>query len=142
MEYPVTEQQAAQYSPLALAFLGDAVFGRYVRERLLTDANMPAGKLHGLSVRYVCAEFQAAAIEWLSGELTQTEADLYRRGRNTGGNHVPKHSTVAEYRAATGLETLFGYLALSGQETRARTLFELIWSEKEAFLSAKNKTHA
>ena len=124
----MTEKEVNQYSPLALAFMGDAVYEQLVRERILRTANMPAQKLHELTIEKVCAEFQSAAVRRLIDEerLTEQEQDVFKRGRNAGGITAPKHSTVAEYRAATGLECLFGFLHLCGRQERIAELFELI----------------
>ncbi len=124
----MTEKEVNQYSPLALAFMGDAVYEQLVRERILRTANMPAQKLHELTIEKVCAEFQSAAVRRLIDEerLTEQEQDVFKRGRNAGGITAPKHSTVAEYRAATGLECLFGFLFLCGKQERISELFELI----------------
>lgn len=127
----MTEKELNQYSPLTLAFMGDAVYETLVREKIVTGANMPVRRLHDLTIARVCAEFQAAAVKRLTdgGYLTEEEQDIFRRGRNAGGVTAPKHSTVGEYRAATGLECLFGYLHLAGRSSRIREIFELIWQE-------------
>ena len=122
----MTEKEAKQYSPLTLAFLGDAVYERLVRKKLLLSANMPVGKLHEHTVQKVCAEYQAKAIDKISDILTETEAYIVKRGRNASGMTVPKHASVAEYRKATGLECLFGFLELIGDKQRIGELFELI----------------
>ena len=120
---------AMQYSPLALAFIGDGVYEIRVREKLILEANMPADKLHKLTVERVCAEYQAKAVrKWLDEQLTENELSVYKRGRNAKGINAPKHSTVGEYRMATGLECLFGFLYLTGREERIGELFEAAWS--------------
>ncbi len=116
-------------SPLNLAFVGDAVFEVFVRERLVCSANRPVNELHHLSVKQVCSGAQAAFTEKLLPILTEEEASILRRGRNAHTNHVPKSSGVANYHTATGFECLFGYLYLNGQIERLRELFELICSE-------------
>ena len=75
---------AMQYSPLALAFIGDGVYEIRVREKLILEANMPADKLHKLTVERVCAEYQAKAVrKWLyEGLLNEQEMDIFKRGRN------------------------------------------------------------
>ncbi|MCD8106644.1 MAG: ribonuclease III [Oscillospiraceae bacterium] len=122
------KREAGLYSPLALAFMGDSVYEQLVREKLILSANMPAGKLHSLTVKYVCCEFQAAACEKILPLLTEEESDIFRRGRNAGGITPPKHSSVREYRTATALECLFGYLYLTGQQERIDELFDIIWT--------------
>lgn len=125
------KKTAGQYSPLTLAFLGDSVYEQLVREHLVTRANMPVRKLHSQTVEYVCCEFQSKACERLLPVMNAEEADIFRRGRNAGGITPPKHSTVAEYRTATGLECLFGYLCLTGQLSRIEELFKIIWDTVE-----------
>lgn len=116
-----------QMSPLTLAFLGDAVFELMVRERLVQKGSAPVNKLHKQAVGMVCATAQFKAMEVLAPLLTEEETAIYKRGRNTH-NNVPKNADPAEYRAATGLETLFGFLHIKGDTNRARDLFEAIWN--------------
>lgn len=115
------------YSPLVLAYMGDAVLEIMVRERLVKRANMPVNKLHRMTVDRVCAKAQSAAVELLMDCLTEEEAAVYKRGRNANGNHVPKNADPQEYRRATGMEALFGYLYLMGDIPRIEELFALIW---------------
>lgn len=117
-------------SPLTLAFVGDAVFGLLVRERL-ADLDLAAGRLHPASVRLVRAEAQAAAAALLLPLLSEEEEGVYKRGRNAHTGSVPKNATVGEYHAATGLEALFGFLYLAGRTERARTLFNRIWDASD-----------
>lgn len=107
-------------SPLNLAFVGDGVYELLVRERLVCLANRPNKELHQLAVKQVRAEAQAAALDKVYPLLTEQEASVYRRGRNA---HTARSG--GDYHKATGLETLFGYLYLSGQLDRLRQLFEL-----------------
>ena len=120
--------EAEQLSPLTLAFVGDAVYELFVREMLACKANRPAGALHRLAVKRVKASAQSAAAHGLAGYLTEREAAVLRRGRNTHTTHIPKGSNVADYHYATGLEALFGYLYLKGELERLRELFRLIVS--------------
>lgn len=109
-----------------LAFVGDAVYGLLVRDKL-SEINRPSGELHRLSVRFVNANSQAEAFKIIEPILTEKELSQYKHGRNLHTNNVPKQSSVAQYHSATGLESLFGYLHLSGQSDRMNELFELIW---------------
>lgn len=120
-----------QYNPLTLAFLGDAVYEQMVRERLISEAERPVNQLHKLAVERVCAGFQAKAIEKLIPILTEEEEGVYKRGRNSSNHTVPKSSNPADYRKATGFESLFGYLHLQGKNERLRELFERIWTDSE-----------
>lgn len=120
-------------SPSVLAFVGDAVYGLCVRSHL-ASVNRPSGELHRLSVKYVCAPAQAKAFQIIEPCLSGTELAVYKRGRNFHTSSTPKNATNGEYHAATGLETLFGYLHLSGETARLEELFEMIWehnAEKE-----------
>ncbi|MBP5578182.1 MAG: ribonuclease III [Ruminococcus sp.] len=122
----LTEREANSYSPLTLAFLGDSVYDTLVREYLLRQANMPVAKLHSAKIQLVCAEFQSKAYDLVAETLSEHELAVLKRGRNATGNTVPKHADAAEYRRATALECLFGYLYLTGCVERIRELFELI----------------
>ena len=113
-------------SALSLAFVGDAVFEVFVRERLVCRAQRPVAELHRASVEQVCAGAQARYSERLLPLLTGEEQDILRRGRNAHSNHVPKNSDPADYHAATAFEALFGYLYLSGRLARLRELFEIV----------------
>lgn len=119
-------QNVNELSAGTLAFVGDAVYGLLVRQRL-AEINRPSGELHRLSVTFVNANSQAEAFKIIEPILTEKELSHYKHGRNLHTNNVPKQSTVAQYHSATGLEALFGYLHLSGQFERINELFELIW---------------
>lgn len=123
---PLTQAQARQYSPLALAFLGDSVYEILVREYLVREANRPAAKLHEQKIQLVCAAFQAQAIDRLIPLLTEEETAVYKRGRNAN-NTVPRHTSAQDYHKATGLEALFGYLHLLGEQARLEELFAVIF---------------
>ena len=114
-------------SPAALAFVGDAFYGLLVRE-MLAEVNRPSGDLHFASVKLVKAGAQAEAFRIIEAELTEKELSIYKRGRNAHVNSIPKNATVGDYHSATGVETLFGYLHLSGNDERARELFKIIIS--------------
>ena len=122
---PLSEPQARMYSPLTLAFLGDAVYSLLVRNMLSLSANKPAGKLHKESIQYVNAAFQAQMIRDLLPVLTEDETSVFKRGRNAHSSHSPKNQSDADYRYATGLEALYGYLYLCGNTERIKEIFEL-----------------
>ncbi len=128
-EIPLPPKEAAQYSPLALAFLGDCIYERLVRERILLEANRPARAMHDAAVSRVRAAYQAKAVEHILPLLTEEESDIYRRGRNASGISVPRHATPADYRKATALECLFAYWHLCGAAERIRKIFSIIWDE-------------
>ena len=113
-------------SPLTLAFIGDTVFDLLVREKIINEANRPVGKLHTLCAKRVCAGAQARAAEHILPLLAEDELAVYKRGRNADSGHKPKNAAVAEYHAATGLETLFGWLYLKGENGRLHEIFDMI----------------
>ena len=110
------------YSPLALAFIGDSVFATVVKAVLIEHGNCSGGKLHKRSSRYVCAGAQAKMYDLWETMLTEEESDLLRRGRNAKSENTAKHATDEEYRKATGVECLCGYLFLKGEEKRLTEL--------------------
>ncbi len=116
-------------SPSVLAFVGDAVYGLYVRT-YLAKVNRPSGELHKLSVKLVNATAQAEAFRLIENLLTEKELSVFKRGRNFRTSNTPKNSTGGEYHTATGLEALFGFLYLNKENERAKELFNIIW-EKE-----------
>jgi len=120
-------QPAEQIPAAQLAYLGDCVYELLVREYLVKrGCTKPSIE----SLSYVTAGAQSRALEKILPELTEGEEDAYRRGRNCVHNGVPKHSTVAEYRRATGFEALFGYLYAKGETARLRELFILAFTEE------------
>lgn len=104
--------------PLTLAYVGDAVYELFVRQRLLELGHVRVNDLHRTAVRYVRARAQASALAELHPTLTEAEQDVVRRGRNAKGHAAPRGSDAAEYAASTGFETLIGFLYLGGQTER------------------------
>ena len=122
------EKEVNQYSPLTLAFMGDAVYEQLVREKLVSSANRPVRDLHPLKTQKVCATYQSKAILSIAENLTEKELSIFKRGRNATGASVPKNANASDYRHATGLECLFGYLYLTEQNERILEIFELIYN--------------
>ena len=118
-------------SPLALAFVGDAVYDLFVREKLVCQANRSANKLHRSAVGSVSASAQAKACEIILPLLSEKEEAIFKRGRNAHTNHLPKNENPRDYHYATAMETLFGYLYLSGELERLRELFAVINEEND-----------
>ena len=114
------------YSPQALAFLGDAVYEILVRERIVHRANMPVNKLHLQAVEQVRASYQSKAYAVVEPVLTEEELAALKRGRNISSIKPPKNGTMQDYRRATGLECLFGYLYLKVEIQRINELFLMI----------------
>ena len=112
-----------QFSTLALAHLGDGVFEIMMRTGLAQAGVTSAAKLHKETVRRVNAPAQAKAVEHILPLLTSEEHAVFKRGRNAKVNGIPQKADVSEYHAATGLETLFGWLWLRGETARLMELF-------------------
>ncbi len=112
----------------ALAYLGDSVMELLVRRELVARQGIAtAGDLNRAALEYVRAGAQAAAMDRILPELTEEEARWYKRGRNSGHLNIPKNASPAEYRRATGMETLFAFLYLTGQTERMESLFALAY---------------
>lgn len=127
---PLSKAEAKQYSPLTLAFLGDAVYSLLVREMLIKTANRPTNALHKESIKLVNASCQAEMIKKLLPVLTEDEEAIFKRGRNAHSGHVPKNQSDADYRYATGLEALYGYLYLIGDFKRILYIFNISTGEE------------
>ena len=115
--------KVGELSTLALAHVGDGVYELMMRTVLAASGVTAAHDLHRETVRRVNAPAQAKAIEHVLPELNDDELAVYKRGRNAKVNSVPQHAEVSEYHAATGLETLFGWLWLQGKTQRLTELF-------------------
>ena len=123
----VPEIDIKEMSPLALAFVGDAVLELLVRSRLVGTTRLQPGRLHSVATQYVSAKAQFRELTALEPLLTEQEAAVLRRGKNASKATVAKHATAQEYRASTGLECLLGWLYLQGQIGRVTELFEVLW---------------
>ncbi len=117
-------------SELGLAHVGDAVFEMLVRQELCCRSAVPVRDLHRSTVARVTAPAQAAFVSKILPLLTEAETAVYKRGRNTHTHQAPKSATPGQYARATGLETLFGWLWLSGQTERIQALYA---AGKEAY---------
>lgn len=117
--------EAGEYSPLALAYIGDAVYELAIRTLVMNRGNMQVNKMHKKTANLVKADAQARFYLLLEEELTDAEKAAYRRGRNAKSFTMPKHATMKDYRMATGFETLMGYLYLSGKTERMVDLVAL-----------------
>ena len=128
----ISHPYADDISPLTLAFVGDAVFDLLVRGWLVRQANRPVGELNKMKVGFVNCKNQAEFAKILLPILTEKEASVYKRGRNAAPKCTPKNGTVADYHSATGLESLFGYLYLKGENERINELFNVILHSQES----------
>jgi ribonuclease-3 family protein len=114
-------------STSALAYLGDCVLELCVREHLVRKGLSSSARLNSEALEYVRATKQAEAMKNILPLLTEEEEGAFRRGRNMGHTNTPKSATVSEYRAATGMETLFGYLHILGRKDRIAELFAIAY---------------
>lgn len=117
----------SQYSPLSLAFLGDAVYGAVVKSVVVLAGNCPADKLNSKAVKYVKAVSQSKVADHLveNDLLTEEEMAVYKRGRNAKSPTTAKNAPVGDYRKATGLEAVIGWLYLRGDMDRVLELMEI-----------------
>lgn len=119
------KHKANSYSPLALAYIGDGVYEMFVRTYVINKGNMPVNKMHKTSRELVRASAQAKIYYLIEDVLTETEMAVLKRGRNAKSISIPKNGDVTEYRHATGLEALIGYLYIDGQIERIKELIDL-----------------
>lgn len=119
----------SQYGALALAYMGDCVYEIKIREHLMKQANMPVNMLHRKAKGYVSAAAQSAFMDKLLPLLTEEEESVFHRGRNAKPHTTPKNMTLTDYKKATGLESLMGFLYLSGKHDRINELMEIILEE-------------
>lgn len=117
------------YSTASLAYLGDCIIELCVRERLVKSGLSSSARLNKAALDYVRAARQAEAMKNILELLTEEETAVFHRGRNMGHSSKPKSATVAEYRAATGMEALFGYLHLAGRQERIDQLFDAAYGQ-------------
>ena len=123
--------KANAYSPLVLAYMGDAVYELYIRSMLVSHANMQVNKLHKEATGYVKAKAQAELMKKIMPKLSEEEISIYKRGRNAHSYTSAKNADIVDYRCATGFEALIGYLYISGNTERMyEILNELLIKEK------------
>ena len=122
-EHMDIQVNAREYSPLVLAYVGDAVYEMFVRTKVVAQGNAAVNTLHKKAIAYVKAEAQADVLRDMFAELSEKEQDIVKRGRNAKPFTVPKNADVMDYKYATGLECLIGYLYL---EKNFERLFEIM----------------
>lgn len=120
--FQIPEQEVQSYSPLTLAYLGDAVYELIIRYYFIEKGNAPVDKLHSHSSKVVNAAAQSQLIRLIEEELTEEELAVYKRGRNARPHTKAKNATTSDYKRATGCEALIGWLYLQGRWERLLTL--------------------
>ena len=121
---------AGMYSPLVLAYIGDAVYELIIRTRIVNEGNCPVNQMHRKSSSLVKAAAQAELIHLIMEDLTPEEQAVYKRGRNAKSATAAKNATIQDYRTATGFEALVGYLYLNGEKERLIELVGLALEKK------------
>lgn len=116
---------AQSYSPLVLAYIGDAVYEVMIRTKVINRGSMQVNKMHKHSSELVKAGTQAALFKAIEEELTEEEHSVYRRGRNAKSFTMAKNATMIDYRMATGLEALVGWLFLTERFDRLAELVSM-----------------
>ncbi len=118
------EQRINNLNPLTWAYIGDAVYELYIREKLIETTNLKPHKLHIETVKKVKASAQAEILQKIENKLNEKEKEIVRRTRNTKNHHLPKNSNVKEYMYATAFEGLIGYLYLTGKKDRLNEIMK------------------
>ncbi len=129
--FDIEEKDIRTYSPLTIAFLGDAVYELIIRTLVVGKGNTSPAKLHKTSSSFEKAAAQSALLDRIEEELTDDEMDFVRRGRNSKPRTMAKNASTKDYLKATGLETLIGYLYIKGDEERLFYLMEKGMEGKE-----------
>lgn len=120
----ISKQKAKNLSPVTLAFVGDAVYSLFVRERLVLSTDFNTGTLQKLTSSEVSAHGQSELLEKIQPLFTEEENDIFKRGRNAKKSTRSKNASVAEYNRSTGFEAVLGFLYLTGQYERISRLLE------------------
>ena len=131
LEKPIKEEEALALHPMALAFIGDAVQSLYTRTRVTVGRNDKTGTLHHEVIKVVSAISQSQEAEKLLPLFDETEQDVFRRARNCKVQTSAKHADMSEYRRASGLEAVLGYLYLTGNEERLNLFLSKCFDEKQ-----------
>jgi len=130
--FSMQEVDIREYSPLALAYIGDCIYDLVIKTLVLSKGNRPVKKLHARTSYYVQAKTQSNMIRVLQEYLTEEEYSVYKRGRNTNSVNPAKNQTIGDYRRATGFEALLGYLYLKKEWRRLLELVKIGLDNLEA----------
>lgn len=123
--------KANELGAAQLAFVGDAVYEMLVRGYILENHNFNVNNCHKEAIKFVSAKSQSRFIREIEPELTDEELSVFKRGRNAKITTAPKNQNMIDYRMATGLESLFGYLYLKNRESRILELFDKIVEKRK-----------
>ncbi len=117
-KFGIEAKDIRSYSPLTLAYIGDAVFDVIIRSILVSRGNTQVNNLHKRACAIVKAQTQADFADVLMDDFTEDEMNIYRRGRNSKPHTKAKNASTMEYLEATGFEAVIGYLYLTGNMDR------------------------
>lgn len=120
----LTKEDVRMMSPLKLAYVGDSVYELVIRIHVV-EGRLKLNDLHKLKVKYVNAKAQSEVLHGIEGKLTEEEKEIVRRGRNSKVKTIPKSSSLMDYKHATALEALIGYLFLIKEDERLYELMEV-----------------
>lgn len=121
----ISKEKARQISPVTLAFVGDAVYSLYVREREVLKCDDKLGELQKHTTAAVSAKGQSELLFKIESMFTEEEEDIFHRGRNAKKSTKSKSASVADYNRSTGFEAVLGFLYLTGQYDRISQLIEV-----------------
>ena len=112
-------------SPLIWAYMGDAVYEQFIRDYLINQGVLKNGVYHKQAIKYVSAKAQVKILKRIEENLTEEEQDIVRRGRNSNPHSHAKNADIVDYKLATGLEGLIGYLYLTKQNKRLKEVLNM-----------------
>lgn len=130
--YFAPHKDARQMNPLALAYIGDAIYEVFIRQYVISQPNQRPNHLHRSSTKYVSAKAQAKALERWLPLLSEEEAEWVKRGRNAKSGSSPKNTDILVYRHSTAFECLLGWLYYTGRTDRMEQLMRLAVEEPGA----------
>lgn len=119
-----------QFNGLTLAYVGDAVYELLIREYLMSTGLTKVDHLHKEAIKYTSATGQAKAFDRIEQDLTEKEMTYFKKGRNAKSDRKARNASLAEYKKATGFESIIGYLHIEKQESRIKELLVLIMKEE------------
>jgi len=117
------------YNMLSLAFLGDAIYSLFVREKLTVEGNFKVKELHSKTTKFVKAKAQCYSLNQIEPILTEEEKQIVKTAKNSKTNNIAKNASIKEYKFATAFESLLGYLALKKNYTRLNEILNLSYNE-------------
>ncbi len=123
--FNIERKEATEFSPLVLAYIGDAVYELMIRSILVSRGNRPVNKLNKDATSLVKAAAQSEIVKLISDNLSEEEYIVFKRGRNSSPHTMAKNASMSDYKYATGFEALIGFLYLDNRCDRALELVKL-----------------